>query len=177
ATDTLTGSSAGNYTLVEPLGLTANITPASLSVSGESAANKVYDGTIAAALSGGTLSGVVFGSDTVTLAESGSFISKNVANNISVTATDALSGASAGNYPLVEPLGLTANITPASLSVSGESAANKVYDGTVAATLSGGTLSGVVSGDTVNLTQTGNFNAKNVATDIPVSATDTLTGS
>jgi hypothetical protein len=176
ATDTLTGSSAANYTLVEPLGLSANITAASLTVSGESAANKVYDGTFTAALAGGTLIGVV-GGDTVSLTQTGTFNTKDVANNIPVTATDTLTGSSAANYTLVEPLGLSANITAASLTVSGESAANKVYDGTFTAALAGGTLIGVVGGDTVSLTQTGTFNTKDVANNIPVTATDTLTGS
>src|SRR6202043_3863421 len=167
ASDSVGGASAGNYTLTEPLGLAANITPASLTVTGESAANKVYDGTLTAALTGGTLSGVVSG-DTVTLTQAGSFASKNVATGIVVTASDSVGGASAGNYPLTEPLGLAANITPASLTVTGESAANKVYDGTLTAALTGGTLSGVLSGDTVTLTQAGSFASKNVANGIVV---------
>src|SRR6202035_1185509 len=175
AADSISGAGADNYTLTEPLGLAANITPASLTVSGESAANKVYDGTLSAALTGGTLSGVVFG-DTVTLTQAGSFASKNVGTGIVVTAADSISGAGADNYTLTEPLGLAANITPASLTVSGESAANKVYDGTLSAALTGGTLSGVVFGDTVTLTQAGSFASKNVGTGIVVTAADSISG-
>jgi len=65
---TLSGSAAGNYTLTQPSGLTANITAAVLTVSGITASNKVYDGTTTAVLNvgGATLVGVVSG-DTVTL--------------------------------------------------------------------------------------------------------------
>jgi hypothetical protein len=103
----------GNYTLIEPTGLNANITPASLTVAGTSVANKVYDGTRVATLTGGSLSGVIAG-DSVSLNQSGTFNSKNAANGIAITATDTLSGA-LGNYTLVEPTGLNADITPAKL--------------------------------------------------------------
>src|SRR5580700_2153523 len=175
ASDSLGGASAGNYTLSEPLGLVANITPASLTVLGESAANKVYDGTLSAVLTGGSLSGVIAG-DTLTLTQAGSFDSKNVGLGIGVTASDSLGGASAGNYTLSEPLGLVAYITPASLTVLGESAANKVYDGTLSAVLTGGSLSGVIAGDTLTLTQAGSFDSKNVGLGIGVTASDSLGG-
>ncbi len=53
---------------------------------------------------------------------------------------------------LTQP-GLTGNITPAALTVTGVTANNKVYDGTTAATLNIGSaaLSGVISGDAVTL--------------------------
>jgi len=60
------------------------------------------------------------------------------------------------------------------LTVSGENAGNKVYDGTTKALLSGGSLVGTASGDTVTLVQTGSFATKNVGTGIAVSAADTI---
>src|SRR6202030_3003818 len=179
ASDTLGGTSAGNYTLTEPLGLVANITPASLTVAGQSAGNKVYDGTLSAVLTGGSLSGVIAGdATTLTLTQSGSFVSKNVGTGIGVTASDSLGGASASNYTLTEPVGLAANITPAALTVAGQSASNKVYDGTLSAVLTGGSLSGVIAGDaaTLTLTQAGSFVSKNVGTGIGVTASDSLGG-
>nr|WP_256701715.1 YDG domain-containing protein [Burkholderia sp. SRS-W-2-2016] len=176
ATDSLGGSGAGNYVIEQPTELSANITPATLTVNGTSAGNKVYDGTTTAALSGGTLTGVI-GSDSVTLTQSGTFASKNVGTGISVTAADSLGGSGAGNYVLSQPTELSANITPATLTVSGTSASNKVYDGTTTATLSGGTLSGVIGSDSVTLTQSGTFASKNVGTGISVTATDSLGGS
>jgi len=175
ASDSLGGAAAGNYVLTQPTGLAANITPASLTVNGETAANKVYDRTTTATLSGGTLVGVL-GGDTVTLNQAGTFASKNVGNGIAVTASDSLGGSAAGNYVLTQPIGLAANITPASLTVNGETAANKVYDTTTTAALSGGTLVGVLGGDTVTLTQAGTFAGKNVGTGIAVTASDSLGG-
>jgi hypothetical protein len=135
----------------------------------------VYDSTTTAALSGGTLVGVL-GNDAVTLTLAGAFASKNVGTGIAVTVADSLGGAAAGNYTLIQPGNLTANITPAGLTVSGETAANKIYDGTTTATLSGGTLLGVVGGDAVTLTQNGNFASRNVGTGIAVTTADTLAG-
>ena len=63
-----------------------------------------------------------------------------------------LSGADAGNYSLAQTT-TTADITLGTLTVTGITAANKVYDGTTDVTLgtSGIALSGVVSGDDVSL--------------------------
>jgi hypothetical protein len=172
---TLGGNSAANYTLIQPVGLTANITPLSLSVTGETAANKIYDGTTNATLDGGQLHGVISG-DSVTLIESGQFASKDVGNAIAITPGNTLGGDSAANYTLIQPTGFAANITPLALTVSGLSAANKIYDGTTAATLSGGVLNGVIAADTltVALNPIATFASKNVADSIAV--TPTLSG-
>ena len=47
----------------------------------------------------------------------------------------SLTGADAGNYVMTLPPTTTANITAATLTVTGITAANKVYDGTTDATL------------------------------------------
>ena len=122
---TLTGTDAGNYTLVQPTGLTANITAASVAVTGVAivigvtAQNKVYDGTLNATLTGGSVTGV--GSDAVSLVTTGAtgrFATKDVGIGKAVTASGyALTGADAGNYTLVQPTGLTANITPVTNTV------------------------------------------------------------
>jgi filamentous hemagglutinin family protein len=155
------------------------IDPALLTVIGTTVANKIYDGTVTAALAGGSLSGAIGGdAATLTLAQAGSFASRNAGTGIAVTAHDVLGGASAINYTLTQPVGLAANITPASLTVTGESAVNKVYDGTVTAALTGGSLSGVIAGDaaTLSLNQAGVFASKNVGTGIAVTAHDDLGG-
>jgi hypothetical protein len=147
-------------------------------VTGETAANKAYDGTTSATLTGGTLVGIVTGDGSaLTLTDSGHFASKNAGTGVAVTATDTFSGTGAGNYTLVQPTGITANITPLAVTVSGETADNKVYDGTVAATLTGGTLTGVLAGDTVTLIDAGSFTSKNVGQGIAVTVADTLGGS
>ena len=177
----LTGADAGNYTLVEPTGLTASITPASLAITGVAANNKVYDATLAATLSG-TATVAALGSDNVVLSGSGSgsFVDKNVGNNKAVTVSGySLSGGDAGNYTLVEPTGLTANIAPASLVLGGISANNKVYDTTVAATLSGTAIVNPLGNDVVSVagTGTGAFASKNAGIDKAVTVSGyTLSG-
>jgi len=127
------------------------VTPAALTVltvNGTTVANKSYDGTNTASLSNGALSGVVGGG--VTLNQSGYFNTVNVGSNIPVTATDTLSGSSAGNYSLTEPTGLTANITPALLTVTGVSGTNRSYNGTTVDALSGTpTFKGLVGGESL----------------------------
>jgi len=158
---------------------TLTIDRAPLTVIGTTVGNKIYDGTVTATLAGGSLSGAI-GSDaaTLSLTQAGTFASRNAGTGIAVTANDVLGGAGAGNYTLTQPVGLAANITPASLTVTGESAANKVYDGTVTATLTGASLSGVIAGDaaTLSLTQAGTFASKNVGTAVAVTAADSLSG-
>ena len=169
---TITGADAGNYTLTQP-STTADIIGITITVSGVTANNKVYNGTTAAVLNTGSavLVGVSPG-DIVTLittGASGSFNNRNVGTGKTVTITGlSLSGADAGKYSLTQP-SATANITAASLTVTGVTASDKVYNGTTAATLNtaSAVLVGVVSGDAVNLVSTGatgTFNNKNAGT-------------
>jgi hypothetical protein len=87
-----------------------SVSQRALTVSGETAAAKVYDGSVAASLSGGTLNGVVPG-DSVVLGQAGVFTSKNVGNRVEVLARDTIAGSSSGNYRLTQPAGLGAAIT------------------------------------------------------------------
>jgi mucin-19 len=171
----ISGADAGNYFLVQPTSLTANITALTLNVTGATAANKTYDALLTATISGGAISAI--SGDVVTLVSSGRagvFADKNVGNGKAVTVSGyALSGADAGNYSLVQPTGLTANITPLTLNVTGATAANKTYDALLTATISGGTIS-VLSGDTVTLStvdRAGLFGDKNAATGKAVTVT------
>ncbi len=164
---TLGGADAGNYTVAQPSGLTANITPAALSISGITASNKVYDGTASATVStaGAVYTGLL-GTDTVTVSATGTFSDKNVGTNKTVSLTSSYTGADVNNYSIVNQASATANITPAALTLGGITASNKVYDGTTAATLNTGgiTFSGLVSGDSVSLgaAGSGTFVDKNV---------------
>ena len=142
----LSGADAGNYSLGQTT-TTADITLGTLTVTGITAANKVYDGSADVTLgtSGIALSGVVNGDD-VSLLDSGitgSFDTKNAGTGKTVTISGlTLTGADAGKYMLDEPT-LTADITPAPLSVTGITASDKIYDGAAAAALdtTGATLS------------------------------------
>ena len=65
----------------------------------------------------------------------GSFDTKDVGTGKTVTVTGlSLSGTDAGKYTLVQPT-TTADITAATVTVTGITADNKVYDGTTDATL------------------------------------------
>lgn len=103
-----------------PVALTVN--PATLTVSGVTAANKQYDTTTLAVLdtSAATLNGVLF-NDQVSLnttQAAGTFASPNVGPAVPVTVTGlSLQGPNAKNYVLQQPTGLTAAITPAPLTL------------------------------------------------------------
>ena len=171
---TLGGADAGNYTLTSSTAsTTATITPATITVTGVTAANKVYDATTAATL-GGTAKITPLGSDVVNLGGSGIgvFANKNAGNGKVVNVSGyTISGADAGNYTLVQPAGVTANITKRALTYSGTPvvAPSRVYDGTTLISVSGATLNGVLGGDTANLA--GLFADPNVGMAKPVTLT------
>uniref|UniRef100_UPI002FCD81D6 beta strand repeat-containing protein n=1 Tax=Janthinobacterium svalbardensis TaxID=368607 RepID=UPI002FCD81D6 len=175
--DTASGL-ASNYTVSNPTGLTASITAKALTVTGQLAGNKVYDGNTAAQLSGGVLAGLVAGESLGLAGQTASFADKNAANGKAVTVTgttlvDTSTGL-ASNYTVSNPTGLTASITAKALTVTGQLAGNKVYDGNVQASLSGGTLSGLVGSETLGIAgQTAVFRDKNAANGKAVTVTGT----
>ena len=175
--DTATGL-ASNYTVSNPTGLTASITAKALTLTGQLAGNKVYDGNVLASLSGGVLNGLVGGETLGIGGQVAVFSDKNAANGKTVTVTgtallDTATGL-ASNYTVSNPTGLTASITPKALTVTGQLAGNKVYDGNVQASLSGGTLSGLVAGETLGIAgQTATFADKNAASAKAVTVTGT----
>ncbi len=178
---TLSGSAAGNYSLSQPTGLSADINPAALTVTGAVAASKTYDRSPAATVSGGSLQGVIAGDEAAVslVAGSASFANANAGKAKAVSTGFTLSGSAAGNYSLSQPTGLSADINPAALTVTGAVAASKTYDGSTAATISGASLQGLVSGDqgAVSLVAgNASFANANAGTAKPVSAAFTLSG-
>jgi autotransporter-associated beta strand protein len=168
----ISGAGAGNYALANTTAsTTANITIGGLTVSGVVVLDKVYDGTTNATLilTNAALVGVN-GSDDVTLVTSNAvaaFADKNADTNKAVSVTGlSIAGSDASNYSLVQPSS-SANITPASLTVSA-TGINKVYDGATTATV---TLSDdKITGDAVTDSYTSAaFADKNVNTGIAVS--------
>ena len=151
-----------------------------VTITGLNASTKVYDGTTTASLTGSAALSGVINSDNVTLGgtPSATFASANVGINKAVTVTGyTIGGTGASNYTLSQPSGLIANITAAPLSVSGLSAANKTYDGTTIATVSGtATFTGLIASDNgkVGYSTTGTFASANAGNNIGV--TVTLTG-
>ena len=165
----ISGADAAYYNLVKP-SLTANITPCDLLVYGLTAKDKVYDATTAATLSG-TPFIRAYSSDVVTLGGTavGTFSDKNVGTEKTVTVTgNTISGTDAGNYTLIQQSGLTAEITKATLQITGLTAHNKVYDTTTSATISGTASVSPFTGDVVSVDGTAanaSFTSKNVGTD------------
>ncbi len=124
----------------------------SVTVTGLTASNKVYDGTTAASFTGGTLNGVLAAdAGNVALVASGTFSSKNVGTNITVTSTSTLSGSAAGNYTISpQPTGLKANITAAPLSIDANSVTKTYGQGlTNGQVTTGFTPTGLQNGETV----------------------------
>jgi hypothetical protein len=112
------GNGGQNYAVSYQPNTTSTITPALLTVSGAQALDKVYDGTTLAALRGAMLTpGGVFGNDAVWLIQhtQGDFLDPSVGMAKPVKTAMALDGADAGNYLLVQPSGLLANILEPSL--------------------------------------------------------------
>jgi hypothetical protein len=171
----ISGTQSGNYTLTQPT-LSANITAKALTVTGLTGDNKAYDGTTDATASGtAALSGVVDG-ENISLAGNPvfSFATANRGTGITVTTLGyAISGTQSGNYSLSQPT-LSADITAATLTISGLIGLNKEYDGTTEANASGtAILSGVVDGDDVSLSGVTayTFATSNAGTGITITTT------
>lgn len=180
STSTLTGTETANYTLVQPTGLSADITPKELIVENAVASDKTYDGTTATTISGGDLFGAVNGDDVSFVSGEAQFSSPNVGTDIDVTSNFTLTGSASGNYTIAQALGLTADIFAATVTVFDISAENKVYDGTTAATIVGSPLlDGIIGADDVSVSgaPTANFDSKNVGVAKPVTVSGyTLSG-
>jgi trimeric autotransporter adhesin len=168
----LAGDAKGNYslessTLVAKASITAKVLTGHFT-----AADKVYDGDVAASITGRSLTGVVGTEDLTLTGGTAAFDNKNVGQDKTVTGTGfALDGDAKGNYTLGSVTDAKADITAKSITGS-FTVANKVYDGNVAATITGRSLSGAIVGDQVSLTGgTAKFDTKNVGTD------KTVTGS
>ncbi len=156
----LSGADAGNYQLTsQPGSSKASISVLSLVVEGVSAADKEYDSTTDAVIEGtAVVSGIIDG-DAVTLDLSSvvaDFDTKNVGTSKTVTFSGyKLSGTDASNYSLSQPNTDVADITVKEIEVTGLSAQDKQYDGTINTTLSGtAAIPDAYAGDDVSLNTT-----------------------
>lgn len=159
--------------------LQVTVLPRALTVAGAQVAERAYDGTDAAAITGAALAGLVPGDD-VALADhtTGTFGQTTVGEDLAVAVAMALTGDDAVNYTLTQPT-LTGSILPRSLHVVGAAAQPKVYDGTADAMVTGATLFAAVPGDDVALTghTTGTFTQAQAGDDITVTTAMSLVGS
>jgi YDG domain/Bacterial Ig-like domain (group 3)/MBG domain (YGX type) len=149
-----------------------------LTVAGVVANNKVYDGSTNAILifSNATLVTIVAG-DTVTLnsaAAKGAFANKTTGTNKAVSVSGlVLAGASAANYSVSGPTA-TANITPRNLAITAKGV-NKVYDGTVNATVT--LTNNQLAGDVfTNSYSSATFSNKNAGTAILINVSGLAIG-
>ena len=166
------GADAGNYTITSQLSSTASITAKAITGS-IAAADKIYDGMLAAATSA-SLSGVIAG-DTVTLASSGAFADQNVGTGKAVAVSGVLAGSDAGNYTVATNAMTTAAIAPATL-VYTATPASVVVGQPVEAVL-GGTLTGFVGGDRLGNATTGSARWTSAASAVQLPGKYAVTGS
>jgi hypothetical protein len=146
-----------------------------LTITGLSAANRVYDATTNVSVTGtpqyvGLENGETFSvSGLVTWAHA----NKNIGTGKTLNRTGSYAAPSA-NYTVTQPT-LTANITVATLTVSSPTATGRPYNGLTTVTV-GGTLSGVFGGDVVNLSTTATManatSGNNKALTFTISGTD-----
>jgi uncharacterized protein YaiE (UPF0345 family) len=165
-----------NYS-VESFIVTANITPASTTVI-VTADNKVYNGNSDATLGSTTLSTNYDGVGLVASVSDLTFSDENAAVGKLVTGTVTLSGTAAWNYMLSGSTFNPANITAATLTVSGVTANNKPFDGTTVATTTGTlSLTGVVGSEMITASVlSANFNTPNIENNKPVTVVFTISG-
>ncbi len=161
----ITGANAGNYILsAQPAVANATISPKPLTISGITAAPKIYDGTTAASIGGtpalqqaeaagsGTSSdGKPYSGDIITVSgtPAGTLAAKDVGTRAVSLSGNTLTGAQAANYTLTQQTGLTQAITPKGLQVSGLVVPpSKPYDGNTNATVSG-TATGLLAAESI----------------------------
>ncbi|OYU12933.1 MAG: hypothetical protein CFE38_04850 [Comamonadaceae bacterium PBBC1] len=151
----------------------------SISLSGITAASKVYDASNAAtvSVSGAHFNGQI-SSDELSVTSTGTFSDKNAAAGKTVTLVNTLGGADLGNYTITDQVTTTADISKKSITLSGITASNKTYDGNNVATVSvtSANFGGKVSGDDLSVASTGTFSDKNAAAGKTVTLVNTLGG-
>ena len=174
------GADVNNYTITDQASTTADVTTKALTATA-STANKVYDGTTTATTTL-TFSGLI-GSETLGQTVGSTFNNKNVGTGKtvtvnSITLADGTNGGLAANYSISPGQTSTANVTAKALTVSGITAANKIYDGNTVATIDISTINygGLVAGDDVVISTSGNFSDRNVASGKIVTITSSYSG-
>jgi trimeric autotransporter adhesin len=162
-----TGADAGNYTAGSNFTFffahsstsfnRANITPRPVAIN----VSRNFDGT--PDFTTGFNLGNIIGGDTVTVTSGAASVSSRNAGTYNAFETNTLVLSNA-NYTLSGGTVL-AVIDPRVLTITGTTVANKIFDGTTAATVTPGTVSGMLEGDSVRVVAaTGLFNNANAGT-------------
>ncbi|MCL2244412.1 MAG: YDG domain-containing protein [Treponema sp.] len=90
---------------------TLTVNRKTINITGVSALNRLYNGTTIVELSGGNLTGVITGDDVGFTLGNGTITNAAAGNSKAVTTNIQLTGNSKDNYTLIQPAGLTVNIT------------------------------------------------------------------
>ena len=184
--DVAAGTGYGNQTMHSEQ-WTFTIGPKPVTITDISADNKVYDGTVNATITGTpAISGLVVGDENdvtvVTTSAKAAFADADAGTAKTVNFSGyALTGAKAGNYTLAQPASVTANISPKELTIADVTVAEKSYDGTMEAAVTGVTFNGLVNSESLtkdkDYTVTGNFVDVAVGENKDVAVTVNLTDS
>ncbi|VFN00245.1 MAG: hypothetical protein BECKG1743E_GA0114224_103151, partial [Candidatus Kentron sp. G] len=159
----LSGDDADNYSITGGSEFSASITAKPITATDIAAADKVYDSTTTASLSGGTITdgsttdtdNLYITGDDVALVDTsgatGSFADEHVGTHAITITGLTLSGTDAGNYTVTDDSGASATISTKAITATGIAAADKVYDSTTTASVSGGGITGGSTADDDNL--------------------------
>lgn len=136
---TLAGAASGNYSLTQPT-IYVTILPKPIYIIGIEAIDREYDGTTTVILSGGSLDGVLV-ADKANVGFTpgiGTMADAKVGDNKSVAVTGSyLTNDALGNYVLAEPIGVTVNISPKTITwATNGTVFDKEFDGNTNATIS-----------------------------------------
>jgi len=161
----LTGTAASNYSLTQPSGITANITPKALTITLGGNQVKPYNGTRTAAVDGTdfTITGFV-GSESAAITQNAlaQYSTPNAGSSIPVTATleasdfTAASGTLLSNYSFPHTVtGNTGTINAIPLSAYITNNPTKTYDGNTTATVANAdyVLTGFVGSESATVSQ------------------------
>ena len=180
----VTGADAGNYN-VSITNADLTIARKDVTLAAITAASKTYDGHDRAAITGGAVAGTVEG-ETLAVSGTGTFDSQNAGTGKTVTVTDftqlnPINGSGDwSNYRLTThgALTTTASIAPKSITVSGITASDKVYDSSTAAQVNAAAarFNGMVNGDDLSVSAQGRFTDKNAGVGKEVALTSTYSG-
>ncbi|MEO8332532.1 MAG: YDG domain-containing protein, partial [Gallionella sp.] len=131
----LTGTAGANYSIAPIPGITANITKRDLTITAFGV-SRIYNAGTAATVN--LANNRVSGDILTTGYSSAAFLDKNVGTDKTINVSGiTLGGADAGNYAFNTTATATASISKLNIALKGVTAANKVYDGTTAATIGG----------------------------------------
>ena len=174
----------GNYAVTLPT-VTASIAPKEVVIVDLSGANKPYDGTLSGTLTGtANLLGVDL-ADQASVVLGGtplvSFVSENAGTGIGLVVSGyALSGAEALNYQVVQPAGLSADITPRPATIRANDQLKTIGNIlTLGPGQSGFTANGLVAGEeisTVTLVASGGVNAQDPVGSYSITPSDPVGG-